>query len=331
MPPKFNIGISTGDLNGIGLEIIIKSLKDPNISKFCTLILFGSKELCKSYLKKINSNTTINIIKQISDSKNNILNLIDTEANNNSINLGVKSITSGLNSYISLNTACNYLKENKIDAIVTAPIDKASIRKSIDKFIGHTEFLEQKFGGNSLMLMVSSKMKIAFVTGHIPLSNVSNSVSLKKIIEASEKLNNSLKQDFNISHPKIAVLGLNPHAGEDGMLGLEEKTIITPAIAELNKKDMIVKGPFPADSFFVEENLNMFDGIIAMYHDQGLIPFKSMSFSKGVNFTAGLSIIRTSPVHGTAYDIAGMGKADASSFIQAILVACDIIKNRRKE
>lgn len=329
MLENIKIGISVGDLNGIGLEVIVKSFKKFKNPKSCTLILFGQKKLCDIYLKNIKNSTQLNLISNINDAVNNKLNIINAKNNNATLELGKKSVLSGLNSYNSLKLASSYLQNKHIDAIVTAPIDKSSIRESVQDFIGHTEFLEKEFIGTSLMLMLSSKMKIAFVTGHVPILKVSKLITKRKIINTVFLLNSSLKKDFNIQNPKIAVLGLNPHAGEDGILGDEEIKVIIPAIKEINKFGINSEGPFPADSFFVEENLGKYDGIIAMYHDQGLIPFKSQSFSKGVNFTAGLDITRTSPVHGTAYNIAGKNQANESSLAYAIEQAIEIEKNRK--
>ena len=259
----------------------------------------------------------------------NKLNLLENKNYNHKVHLGIPSKESALISYESLLHATSELKAKKIDALVTAPIDKYQIRKSISNFIGHTEFLEQNFKGESLMIMTSDVMKMALVTGHIPLNKVSEEVSTEKIIEKTKQLNYSLKQDFSIQNPKIAVLGLNPHAGENGMLGIEDSTLIEPAIQKLNKEFLLdVVGPFPADSFFTKENLSKYDGILAMYHDQGLIPFKTLSFSKGVNFTGGLNIIRTSPVHGVAYDIVKENSANEESFKQAVITAYQIMQSR---
>jgi len=214
--------------------------------------------------------------------------------------------------------------------LVTAPINKANIQKNQSAFIGHTEFLGEQFEGDPLMIMLSEAMRIAFVTGHIPLSEVAASLSEKKIVAKIEQLSQSLIQDFGISKPKIAVIGLNPHAGEDGMLGKEEKEIISPAIKKANQQNILAFGPYSADSFFTKENLKNFDGVLAMYHDQGLTPFKTLSFAEGVNYTAGLSVVRTSPVHGTAYDIAGKNCADEKSFRNAVYMACDIYKKRQE-
>ena len=204
------------------------------------------------------------------------------------------------------------------------------IRKIEEGFIGHTEFLEKSFSGKATMIMVSNVMKIAFVTGHIPLSDVKKHLTEKKIITKTIQLNNTLIQDFQIRKPKIAMLGVNPHAGENGIIGEEEKKIFFPAIQHLKSKNIMVFGPYPTDSFFSQKNLSFFDGVLAMYHDQGLTPFKTLSFSKGVNYTAGLDVIRTSPVHGTAYEIAGKGSANEKSFREAIYLACDIFKKRQE-
>ena len=212
--------------------------------------------------------------------------------------------------------------------MVTAPINKASIQEKVSGFIGHTEFLQGNFDGESLMIMLSEVMKIAFVTGHVPLTEVKKAITTENIYTKTVQLNTSLIQDFGIRKPKIAVLGLNPHAGEEGMLGKEENDIITPTIKKLKEEGIMAFGPYPADSFFINKNLQQFDGILSMYHDQGLTAFKTLCFSEGVNYTAGLNIVRTSPVHGTAYEIAGQGIADEQSFRQAVYLACDIFKKR---
>jgi 4-hydroxythreonine-4-phosphate dehydrogenase len=245
------------------------------------------------------------------------------------VKIGEKNIDGGDNAINSIDCAIDAYKKNKIDALVTAPINKSSIQKNKSDFIGHTEYLQNNFNGNSLMIMVSEVMKIACLTGHTSLSNVKNYISKENIIENLLILNNSLKKDFGKAKPKIAVLGLNPHAGESGMLGNEEIEIIVPAIDYTKDKGLLVFGPYSADSFFTTRNLSAFDGILAMYHDQGLIPFKTLAFDSGVNFTAGLDIIRTSPVHGTAFEIAGKGLANENSFRQAVFLACEIYKQRK--
>jgi len=327
---KIKLGVSIGDLHGIGLEVIIKTFKDPILMRRCIPIIFAPYNICLEYKKLLKEdNISFNKIDSINNAEVDQLNILESTIYNHNLSIGKPSEVSGEIAFDSLKNACNYLKKKEIDILVTAPIDKYQIRKKIPDFIGHTEYLESKFYGSSLMMMVSKVMKIAFVTGHISLLNVPKNINEKKIIDQTIKFNNSLQSDFNIQNPKIAILGLNPHAGESGMLGDEEKNIISPAIKILNEKHNILSfGPFPADSFFSENNLNSFDGILAMYHDQGLIPFKTLSFSEGVNFTAGLNIIRTSPVHGVAYDIGGKQIANENSFKSAVFSACKIFENR---
>ena len=327
---KVITGISIGDLHGIGLEVIINSFQDKNLFKRCIPIIFCPHPMLHEYLNLINViSSGLNYIYNIEDIVENKLNILHIEAFEHKIELGKPSQKAGLIAYKSLEKSCLQLKNKKINVLITAPIDKYQIRKSIPDFIGHTEYLENQFEGNSLMVMLSEKMKIAFITGHIPLNKVSEKINTQKIINKTIQLNSSLKKDFNIINPKIAVLGLNPHAGENDMLGTEESTIISPAIKTLKEKEKIIaEGPFSADSFFTEKKLKKYDGIIAMYHDQGLIPFKTLSFYKGVNFTAGLEMIRTSPVHGVAYDIAGKNRANSDSFKVAIYNACDVFLAR---
>ena len=327
---KVITGISIGDLHGIGLEVIINSFQDKNLFKRCIPIIFCPHPMLHEYLNLINViSSGLNYIYNIEDIVENKLNILHIEAFEHKIELGKPSQKAGLIAYKSLEKSCLQLKNKKINVLITAPIDKYQIRKSIPDFIGHTEYLENQFEGNSLMVMLSEKMKIAFITGHIPLNKVSEKINTQKIINKTIQLNSSLKKDFNIINPKIAVLGLNPHAGENDMLGTEESTIISPAIKMLKEKEKIIaEGPFSADSFFTEKKLKKYDGIIAMYHDQGLIPFKTLSFYKGVNFTAGLEMIRTSPVHGVAYDIAGKNRANSDSFKVAIYNACDVFLAR---
>lgn len=327
---KIKLGISVGDLHGIGLEVILKTFQDHEILQKCTPIIFGPYSICYDYKNILKEKRiTLNKIDSIKDSDPDKINILENKKYDHKLSIGIPSIQSGLIAFDSLSDSCNALEKNEIDVLVTAPIDKYQIRKSVNDFIGHTEFLESKFSGSSLMMMISGIMKIAFVTSHIPLSEVPNNITEEKIINKTKRLNKSLITDFNIPKPKIAILGLNPHSGENGMLGKEEDIIITPAINDLNKKhNVLAEGPFPADSFFTNENLKLYDGILAMYHDQGLIPFKALSFSEGVNFTAGLNVIRTSPVHGVAYDIGATCSANEQSFKSAVISACEILKTR---
>ena len=326
---KIRLGISIGDINGVGLEIIIKTFKDLRMLDFCTPIIFGSSKITSIHRKAIQiQDFNFNIIKTVKDTNPKRVNLINIWNKETEVNFGKPTDISGELSFHSLKKASESLKNKEIDVLITAPINKASIQKQVKSFIGHTEFLQGNFNGDSLMIMVSEKMKIAFVTGHLPLKEVKQSITIKNIIAKTKQLNTSLIQDFGIRMPKIAILGLNPHAGENGLLGEEENKYIIPAIKELKNEGIMPFGPYPADSFFSNKNLKTFDGVLSMYHDQGLTAFKTLSFSEGVNFTAGLDIVRTSPVHGTAYEIAGQGVANETSFREAVFMACEIYKNR---
>ena len=328
---KIRVGISIGDLNGIGIEIILKTFQDNRMMDFCTPIIFGSNKIISEHKKALNLHDIhlhkINDMSDVNPKKTNLLNIWEKDI---AVNLGNSSSEAGKYALQSIEMACNSLKNKEIDVLVTAPINKSNIQREVKEFIGHTEFLEKYFNGKSLMIMVSDIMKISFITGHIPLSKVKQAINIEIIINKTNLLKESLITDFGIRNPKIALLGLNPHAGENGALGVEEKEITIPAINKLNQEGLLAFGPYPADSFFTTENIKKFDGIMAMYHDQGLIPFKTLSFSEGVNYTAGLNSIRTSPVHGTAYEIAGQGKADEQSFRNAIFLACDIYKERSR-
>ena len=327
---KTKLGITIGDSNGIGIEIILKTFKDNRMLDFCTPIIFGSNEILSQHKKILQiHNVNFNVVRDLKNLKHNKINLLEVLKNKGNVKIGEKNIDGGDNAINSIDCAIDAYKKNKIDALVTAPINKSSIQKNKSDFIGHTEYLQNNFNGNSQMIMVSEVMKIACLTGHTSLFNVKNYISKQNIIENLFILNNSLKKDFGKVKPKIAVLGLNPHAGESGMLGNEEIEIIIPAIDDTKDKGLLVFGPYSADSFFTTKNLSAFDGVLAMYHDQGLIPFKTLAFDSGVNFTAGLDIIRTSPVHGTAFEIAGKGLANENSFRQAVFLACEIYKQRK--
>ena len=326
---KIKVGISIGDLNGIGLETIIKTFKDIRMMDFCTPIIFGSTKVVAIHRKALEmQDFNFNIINKTEDAHPKKANLLNIWKDEVEINFGKSTTRSGELSFDSLKQATQALKDKKIDVLVTAPINKASIQEKVSGFIGHTEFLQGNFEGESLMIMLSEVMKIAFVTGHVPLTEVKKAITTENIYAKTVQLNTSLIQDFGIRKPKIAVLGLNPHAGEEGMLGKEENDIITPTIKKLKEEAIMAFGPYPADSFFINKNLKQFDGILSMYHDQGLTAFKTLCFSEGVNYTAGLNIVRTSPVHGTAYEIAGQGIADEQSFREAVYLACDIFKKR---
>ena len=328
---KIRVGISIGDINGIGLEVIFKTFMDKRMLEFCTPIVFGSAKVA-SYHRKVNEikNFSFNIIDSFTNVNDKQANLLNCWKDDVEIKLGEATEESAKYAYISLERAKESLINNDIDVLITAPINKSSIQKKQKNFIGHTEYLEQNFNGKAVMMMISDNMKIAFVTSHVALSEVPKLLTKEKITEKLKSINNTLIQDFGIQKPKIAVIGLNPHAGEGGMLGKEEEEIIIPAIQKSKEVNNILAfGPYPSDSFFIPSNLTRFDGILSMYHDQGLTPFKTLSFSEGVNYTSGLNIVRTSPVHGTAYDIAGKNIANEQSFRESVFIACDIFKKRR--
>ncbi|WP_282035647.1 4-hydroxythreonine-4-phosphate dehydrogenase PdxA [Saccharicrinis aurantiacus] len=330
MKGKIKIGITHGDINGIGYEIIFKTLADNRMLDFCTPVIYGSSKVAAYHRKTLNiANFSLNNIKEANEAhpkRVNIINCVDDEVR---VELGKATKDGGTAAYMAIEKATNDLKDGNIDALVTAPIHKKNIQSDEFSFPGHTEYLEQKFSDNgSLMLLISDIMKVGVVTGHIPVTQVSNAINTDKIVDKLRILNHSLKNDFTIRKPKIAVLGLNPHAGDNGLIGKEEIDVIIPAIEKAKSLGIMALGPYPADGFFGSNNLSKFDAVLAMYHDQGLIPFKTLSFSNGVNFTAGLPVVRTSPDHGTAFEIAGQDKADPESFRQALYQAIDIYKSR---
>lgn len=324
------VGISHGDINGIGYEVIMKTLLDPRILEMCIPIIYGSPKVAAYHRKALNINNLsfnhIRSAKEATSKRIHILNCID---DNIRVELGKSSELAGESSYMALEKATNDLNSGYIDVLVTAPINKDNIQREQFNFPGHTEFLARETNAEEyLMLMVSETMKIGVVTTHIPISEVSQQLSKEKILSKIRILAKTLQQDFAVTRPRIAVFGLNPHAGDNGLIGSEDKEIILPAIIQAKKEGTIALGPYPADGFFGSEDYRKFDAILAMYHDQGLIPFKLASFERGVNYTAGLPIVRTSPAHGTAYSIAGEGKASPESFRQALYLAIDIHKNR---
>ncbi len=327
---NIKVGISIGDYNGVGVEVIMKAFLDKRMLSGITPIIYGSSSVF-SYHKKALKINDFNPIKisTIEEAKNGKINLLSCWDDDTKINLGESTVEAGKYAYLSLKTATEDLAQNKIDVIVTAPINKENIQSANFDFPGHTEYFTKLSNEpDSLMLMVSERLKVGVVSGHESLSQAIKSISQEKILSKLRILNQSLMKDFQIRKPKIAVLGLNPHAGEKGVLGMEEIDIINPAINVANEEGIMAFGTYPSDGFFGSENIKNFDAILAMYHDQGLAPFKALSFGQGVNYTAGLPIIRTSPDHGTGYDIAGKDKANESSFRNAIYLAKEIHKNR---
>ncbi len=324
------IGITCGDINGVGLEVIIKTFSDNRMLQCCIPIIYCNVKSATQYRKNVHiPEFGFHQIKQISEVSNkhvNLLNVYDKEVN---YQPGIATPEAGALALESINTAINDMKRGFIDALVTAPINKDNIRSESFRFAGHTEYLAQQFNApEHLMFLVSEHLKIGTVTGHVPIQQVASLLSIEKIFKKAKIMANSLIQDFGIQKPKIAILGLNPHAGDNGVMGNEEKTIIFPSIEKLKEEGILAFGPYGADGFFGSGLYTKFDAVLSMYHDQGLIPFKTLAFEQGVNFTAGLPIVRTSPDHGTAYDLAGKNLASESSFRNAVYTALDIIKQR---
>lgn len=328
---KIRVGITQGDINGISYEVIIKTLMDPRMDEICTSIVYGSPKVAAYHRKALNiENFSFNQIKDASEANPKRPNIVNCMDENVRVELGKSTEYGGQGALLALQAAISDLKANKIDVLVTAPINKANIQSQSFNFPGHTEFLANEFGvKNVLMLMVSDTMRIGVVTGHIPISEVPKNITTEAILTKLHLLNDTLVKDFAISRPRIAVLGLNPHAGDSGVIGTEETTIIMPALKQANDEGIVAMGPYPADGFFGSDRFTRFDAILAMYHDQGLSPFKVINFDTGVNYTAGLPIVRTSPDHGTAYDLAGHNLANPNSFRQAVYLAIDIFRNRQ--
>ncbi|WP_027381155.1 4-hydroxythreonine-4-phosphate dehydrogenase PdxA [Chryseobacterium daeguense] len=325
---KVRVGISIGDFNGIGPEIIMKSLADKTITDFFTPVIFGSGKLF-TYQKNIfKLNLNFNYINEASQAQAGKLNMLNLVKENSNVELGTPTEESTKMAIDSLEAATEALMKGEIDVLVTAPINKDEMMKMGFKHAGHTGYFEEKFNKKGLMFLVTEDLKVAVSTHHIPLAQVAENISKEKIKKQIRVLNQTLIEDFNISKPKIAVLGLNPHSGDGGVIGNEEIEIIAPAIKELSDNGILAFGPFPADSFFQPSKYKSFDAVLAMYHDQGLAPFKTLAYEEGVNYTAGLPFIRTSPDHGVAYDIAGQNIADEQSFTEAIFTAIKIFKNR---
>lgn len=327
---KLVVGISQGDINGIGLEVILKTFQETGINEICTPVLFSSQKTV-SYYRKVMGIEEFNFhplrdLTQINNKKVNVFVCYEEEVN---IEMGKASDVGGKYAAISLEKATEALLENKIDVLVTAPINKHTIKNASFNFIGHTDYLGKKLNGSPLMIMCSnSGLRVALATDHVPLKDVAAKITIDGLTEKINLFHSTLVKDFAIRKPRIAVLGLNPHAGDNGTIGNEDQSIVKPAIEKV-KGDKMIYGPYSADGFFGSGAYKQFDGILAMYHDQGLIPFKTLAFNEGVNYTAGLSHIRTSPDHGTAFEIAGKNQASEQSFKNALYMAMDIYKNRK--
>ena len=332
MSDKITVGISIGDINGIGLEIIIKTLSDSKIYEYCTPIVYGQTKVVLFHRKTLEINDfNFNVIAQASQAIAKRANLINCWEEDVKVELGEDNETGGKYAFLSLEKAVNDLVAGNIDALVTAPINKHNIQSENFQFPGHTEYIQSKTRAHdSLMFMVSDDLKVGVATGHVPVTAIAGKITKEGILSKLGLMNQCLKNDYWIQKPKIAVLGLNPHAGDKGVIGQEEQDIITPAIETANEHGIFAFGPYPADGFFGNNTYLKFDAVLAMYHDQGLIPFKNIAFHNGVNFTAGLSVVRTSPDHGTGYDIAGKNIASETSFREALYTAIHIVKRRRE-
>ena len=324
------VGISIGDLNGIGSEVILKTFEDTRMLELCTPVIFANVKILSFIKKNLNSEAALHGIDRIDQLVKGKINVLNVWKEGVDINFGQNDDVVGKYAIKSFVAATAALKEGLVDVLVTAPINKYNIQSEDFKFPGHTDYLDQELEGNALMFMIQDNLRVGLLTDHIPVTDVAKHLTEKLIIQKIETINKSLKQDFNITKPKIAVLGLNPHAGDNGVIGNEEEKIIRPTIKKLFDKGIFAFGPYSADGFFGSGQYEKYDAVIASYHDQGLIPFKTLSFGAGVNYTAGLNKIRTSPDHGTAYEIAGKGIADFNSFKEAVYLAIDIYNSRNE-
>lgn len=327
---KIKVGISIGDLNGIGSEIVLKTFEDPRMLELCTPVIFASAKLITFLKKQFNLTINFHGIDDASAALDAKVNIVNVWKEVVEINFGKEDKIAGSYALKSLKAATDALKNGVVDVLVTAPINKHSIQADDFAFPGHTDYLAKELGGKSLMFMVTDSLKVGLLTDHVAVKDVANKISENLIEEKISIIEKSLKQDFGIRKPKIAVLGINPHSGDNGVIGKEDEEVLKPTLHKLREKGKITFGPYAADSFFGSGNYKNFDAVIAAYHDQGLIPFKTLSFGNGVNFTAGLSKVRTSPDHGTAFEIAGKGEAKHNSFCNAVFAAVDIYKKRNE-
>jgi len=331
MSEKIRVGISHGDVNGISYEVIIKTLMDSRITEICIPVIFGSPKVAAYHRKALDiedfSPTSINSPDEAKGNRVYVVNCVD---DNIRVELGKSTRSAGISSFRALKAATDALESGKIDALVTGPVNKQNIQQAEFNYNGHTEYLQDRFNSNEvMMLMVSDIMKVGLVTGHIPVSRLSSLITKELVAAKLKILSDSLLRDFGIRNPRIAVLGFNPHAGDDGLLGNEEQELIIPAINLAKSSNILAFGPYAADGFFGAGRFKKFDAVLAMYHDQGLAPFKALSMDKGVNFTAGLPVVRTSPAHGTAFDLAGKNEASPDSFRNALYLSIDVTRNRK--
>lgn len=325
---NIKLGISIGDLNGIGCEVVLKTFEDSRMLDFCTPVIFASNKTISGQQKALGISIPFNGVQEASKAVDGKLNIVNVWKQVPEIKFGEATKEAGDFALQSLKAAVAALKQGDIDVLVTAPINKNNIQAEDFKFPGHTDYLAQELEGESLMFMVTDDLKIGLLTDHVAVKDVSSAIIPRLIRDKVNTIEKSLKMDFGIRKPKIALLGINPHSGDNGVIGKEDDEVLRPVINEMTNNGHLVYGPYSADSFFGSDNYKNFDAILAAYHDQGLIPFKTLSFGRGVNFTAGLSKVRTSPDHGTAYEIAGKGQADHSSFKEAVFMAIKIFRNR---
>ena len=330
---KVRVGITHGDINGVGYEVILKTFSDPAMLELCTPIVYGSPKVAAYHRKAMDIQTNFSIVNSAEDAQDNKLSILACTEDELKVELTKPTKEAGKAALDALERALQDYNEGLIDVLVTAPINKHTIQSESFHFPGHTEYIEERAGEGqkALMILLKDDFRVALVTGHIPIKDVASTITKELIMEKLSIFHHSLKQDFGIDSPRIAVFSLNPHAGDNGLIGVEEREVIIPAIQEMTTKGILCFGPYPADGFMGSGNFCRFDGILAMYHDQGLAPFKALAMDEGVNFTAGLPVVRTSPAHGTAYDIAGQGVAAESSFRQAIYTAIDVFRNRLVE
>ena len=330
---KIKVGITQGDINGVGYEVILKTFSDPAMLELCTPVIYGSPKVAAYHRKALDLPTNFSIVGSAAEAASNRLSVVNCTNDEVKVEFSKADTEAGKAALDALERAINEYREGLIDVIVTAPINKHTIQSESFQFPAHPEYIEERLGNGakSLMILMKNDFRVALVTGHVPVSQIASTITKELIQEKLAIFNQSLKKDFAIGAPRIAVLSLNPHAGDEGLLGKEEEEIIIPALKEMAAKGVLCYGPYPADGFMGAGSFEHFDGVLAMYHDQGLIPFKLLASENGVNFTAGLPVVRTSPDHGTAYDIAGQGVADEQSFREAIYSAIDIYRNRRRE
>ncbi len=323
------VGISIGDLNGIGPEIVLKSFEDPRALELCTPVIFANIKFLTWYKKELGMQCHLNAISDLNQINHGKINVFNAWTEPFEVQYGTIDPKAGSLAIASLKSAVEALKNNQIDALVTAPIDKKNSQSEGFKFPGHTDYLAQELEGSALMFMVSEEVKVGLLTDHVPVKEAPERITADLIKQKASAMMASLTQDFGITRPKIAVLGINPHSGDQGVIGIEDQEVTGPTINAMREQGQLIYGPYPADGFFGSGQYKQFDAVLAAYHDQGLIPFKTLSFGAGVNFTAGLNRVRTSPDHGTAFDIAGKNKANISSFKESIFTAINIVRYRK--